>query len=273
MPLRVRFQYPTGAKLGYSIERLSDGGFFDFSSATFATAPVTMTMPLPEDQGIFVGRYRTTLVPTPAATFTNGDYCITVHDLGNSSAVVAELAATMHSGDDASESITAPTNPTVPNSGFETPVIGAGKFQYSPVGGTWTFGNTGSAVNSGAGIAGNSSGFTSSNPLAPEGAQVAFIQGKGAISQTVSNWAAGNYAILFQAAQRAYSTPPGQDLTIQVDGILVGKCTPTSAIYGGYYKTGPFTVAQGNHTISFVGMNTAGGDNTAFIDDIQVVSV
>ena len=273
MPLRVRFQYPTGANLGYSIERLSDSAFFDFANASFAIAPVTMTTPLPEDRGVFVGRYRTTLLPTPVATFTDGDYRITVHDLANSSAVVAQLAATMHFGDDVSQSITAPTNPTVPNSGFETPVVGAGKFEYGPVGGTWTFGNTGSAVNSGAGVAGNSSGFTSANLAAPAGAQVAFIQGKGSISQTVPNWAAGNYAILFQAAQRAYGTPPGQDLTMLVDGTEVGKCMPTSEKYGGYYKTGPFTVAQGNHTISFVGMSTAGGDNTAFIDDIQVVSV
>jgi len=30
MALRIRFQYPTGGSLGYSIERLADGLFFDF---------------------------------------------------------------------------------------------------------------------------------------------------------------------------------------------------------------------------------------------------
>ena len=41
---------------------------------------------------------------------------------------------------------------TVPNAGFETPVVGAGAFQYAPAGGSWTFV---------AGISGNGSGFTS----------------------------------------------------------------------------------------------------------------
>ena len=31
MALRIQFQYPTGSRLGYSIERLSDGSFYDFS--------------------------------------------------------------------------------------------------------------------------------------------------------------------------------------------------------------------------------------------------
>ena len=56
---------------------------------------------LPEDSGIFQGRYKMTLTTTPTAQFTDGDYAVTVHDKANSNNVVAELASTMHSGDDA----------------------------------------------------------------------------------------------------------------------------------------------------------------------------
>jgi hypothetical protein len=102
MSLRIRFQYATGSKLGYSIERLSDGSLYDFSTSTFVTSPTTPITSLPEDSGNFLGRYKTTLTPTPAAQFTDGDYVVTVHDQNASNNVVAELGATIHAGDDAS---------------------------------------------------------------------------------------------------------------------------------------------------------------------------
>jgi hypothetical protein len=102
MALRIRFQYPTGSQLGYSIERLGDGSFFDFSTSSFAATPATPISSLPEDSGLFKGRYKLTLSPTPVTQFTDGDYAVTVHDQAASSNVVAELASTMHAGDDAS---------------------------------------------------------------------------------------------------------------------------------------------------------------------------
>ena len=36
------------------------------------------------------------------------------------------------------------------------------------------------------------------------------------------------------------------------------------------YTTGSFTVGAGSHTITFVGLDTAGGDNTAFIDAVGI---
>ena len=100
MALRIRFQYPTGSGLGYSIERLTDGLLFDFADSTFKAAPTTLIAALPEDSGNFLGRYKVTLAPTPVAQFTDGHYAVTVHDQKNSNAVVAELAATMRNGDD-----------------------------------------------------------------------------------------------------------------------------------------------------------------------------
>lgn len=100
MALRIRFQYPTGSNLGYSIERLVDGTLYDFSTSTFVATPTTLIAPIPEDTGSFLGRYKVTLDPTPVAQFADGHYCVTVHDQKTNSAVVAELAATMTNGDD-----------------------------------------------------------------------------------------------------------------------------------------------------------------------------
>ena len=114
MALRIRFQYPTGSQLGYSIERLGDGSLYDFSSNTFVASPTTPISSLPEDQGIFKGRYKFTLGVTPIAQFTDGDYAVTVHDQAAASNVVAELATTMHSGDDATVTLQATGNASDP---------------------------------------------------------------------------------------------------------------------------------------------------------------
>ena len=114
MALRIRFQYPTGSQLGYSIERLGDGLFYDFSNSTFVATPATPISTLPEDQGIFKGRYKFTLSPTSSLQFADGDYAVTVHDQAAASNVVAELATTMHSGDDATAAVSAAASPVDP---------------------------------------------------------------------------------------------------------------------------------------------------------------
>ena len=154
-----------------------------------------------------------------------------------------------------------------PGAGFETPPVGAGTFgafQYDPAGSAWAFVGA-------AGISGNGSGFTSGNPDAPEGAQVAFLQGDGSFSQSVSGWAAGTYRIGFQAAQRGNRQAAYQDFDVLVDGEVVATVTPAGTDYA-TYTTAAFGVSAGTHTITFRGRNTAGGDNTAFLDDIQVVT-
>jgi hypothetical protein len=101
MSLRIRYQYPRGSSLGYSIERLADGLFYDFTSAKFTASPATLVAPLPEDSGSFIGRYKVTLSPTPSSQFTDGDYVVTVHNLASSQVVLAEMAVVMRNGDDA----------------------------------------------------------------------------------------------------------------------------------------------------------------------------
>jgi hypothetical protein len=139
--------------------------------------------------------------------------------------------------------------------------VGAGTFQYRPAGTPWTFAGN-------AGISGHGSGFTAGNPNAPEGAQVAFLQTTGSVSQTVAGLAAGTYRLTFQAAQRGNFQASRQDFRVLVDGVAVGTFTPSGTGYSSLTAT--FTVGAGSHTITFQGLDSAGGDNTAFVDNIQL---
>jgi len=148
-----------------------------------------------------------------------------------------------------------------PNGGFELPVLGAGGYQYAPSGACWTFAT-------GGGISGNGSGFTGGNPGAPEGR--AFIQGAGTLQQTIGGFQAGTaYAVTFAAAQRGNYGTSVEDFQVLLDGALLGTFKPDGTSYA-YYSTGAFTAASGMHTLKFVGLDTAGGDNTAFIDNVHL---
>jgi CSLREA domain-containing protein len=143
--------------------------------------------------------------------------------------------------------------------GFEAPALGAGAYEYTPTGSPWTFAGQ-------AGLASNGSIFN--NPAAPQGSQVAFLQNSGSISQAV-DFAADMYVLSFMTAQR-----PGnaQTFQVKVDGVVVATVTPSGSQFASY-TTGPFTVTAGSHTIQLVGLNPQGGDNTAFLDQIQIHSV
>jgi hypothetical protein len=147
---------------------------------------------------------------------------------------------------------------------FETPSVGTGAygaFQYQPGGSPWVF-------DAGSGVAGNGSGFTAGNPDAPDGTQVAFLQGYGSFSQSVT-FAPGTYSISFLAAQRGNYQYSHQTIQVRVDGDVVGTFTPPDTNYSAY-NTASFTVTAGAHTITFAGLDPDGGDkdNTAFIDQV-----
>ncbi len=152
-------------------------------------------------------------------------------------------------------------NPTVPDASFEIPVLGHAKYQYSPTGSSWTF-------NDGAGIAANGSAFTANNPNAPRGRQVSFLQETGSFSQTIS-FRAGSYHISFYAAQRKGVNKSVQNFQVLIDGDVVGTFTPTGFEYK-RYSSGAFTVAAGSHVLTFQGLDSNGGDNTAFIDVVAI---
>jgi hypothetical protein len=103
--------------------------------------------------------------------------------------------------------------PGVYDGGFETPVVGSGAYQYNPSGSPWTFTGT-------SGVSGNGSAFTSGNPDAPEGSQVAFLRNTGSFSQ-VANFTAGTYTLSFLAAQRQNHQTSSQFFQVEIDGVIV----------------------------------------------------
>ena len=147
--------------------------------------------------------------------------------------------------------------------GFESVQLPAGPsgYKYQPTGTAWTYSGS-------SGVSGNSSNFTGGNPNAPEGQQVAFIQNQGAISQTAMVTTGGNFQInLFVAHRANYNTL--QTLNVTVDGVSVGKFTPTSSTYQAL-STAKFNLAAGPHTITFQGLNSS-GDATDFVDGVSIV--
>jgi hypothetical protein len=107
------------------------------------------------------------------------------------------------------------------------------------------------------------SAFTGAPSVAPEGVQVAFLQGNGTISQSVSGFQANSsYVITFSAVQRTNCcNAGGQDIAVYLDDIQLATFHPSN---GGYteYSTPVFTTSTATHTVKFVGLNPLGGDHT-----------
>ena len=98
MSLRIRYQHATGASLGYSVERLGDGTFFDNSTAAFSATPTTPIAALAEYAAPFLGSYGATPA-TPTAQWTNGGYCVRLHDTALNQVIGIALGS-LHNGDD-----------------------------------------------------------------------------------------------------------------------------------------------------------------------------
>ncbi len=245
-PTRVDLGAP-----GENIQSTSRNGAYGFGSGTsFAAPQVTGAI------AVIAGRFPSF---TPAQL---------VQQVVTHTRALATLQGRTISGGilDLAAALTPPTPPgapTVLNAGFEQPSIGpTGSFAYSPSVPNWTF-------NGGAGLSTNASPFTSGNPSAPEGSQVAFIQGTGQISQAITGWNAGTYTVGFLAAQRGNYQTAYQDLDVLVDGTSIGTIRPSGSTYRSY--TSPvFTVTAGNHAIALRGRNSAGGDNTALVDAVAI---
>ena len=156
------------------------------------------------------------------------------------------------------------------NFSFETPSLGT--YQYNPSGAGWTF--TAQSGANGSGISANNSAFTSGNPNAPQSSQVAFLQGTCSISQTFMGLIAGAfYQVTFAAAQRnnIYGQQVGQTWQLRLDGTTISSYAPPESATNYLTYSASFSPAtSGNHTIAFVGSNANGGDNTVFIDNVQL---
>ena len=154
----------------------------------------------------------------------------------------------------------------VSDCGFETPVEGSGSgaYAYNLSGSPWTFSTL-------SGISGNESGFTSGNPSAPQGAQVAFLQAQGSIAQTITTFQSyTTYLLTFEAAQRG-NYGGSNDFQVYLDNTLLGTYKPDGTTYAPL-STNTFTTSAGTHVLRFVGLNSAGGDDSALIDNISLTA-
>jgi hypothetical protein len=152
---------------------------------------------------------------------------------------------------------------TVPNGTFETPSLPASPgYAYAPAGSGWDMVN-------GAGLTRNTSPFTGNTQLAPEGAQVLFLQGVGAASRTL-NFAAGSYLFSFSAAQRE-NVPSAQRIELRVDGAVIQTFTPAGTAYQRLTSVAVL-LASGPHSIELRGANTV-GDHTALVDALQATRI
>jgi len=95
------------------------------------------------------------------------------------------------------------------------------------------------------------------------------LRDTSSFTQSVAGWAAGSYTISFRAAQRGNQSGCVEDFQVLVDGHVVGTFAPAGTAYRAY-STATFAVAAGAHTITFVGLDTANGDNTALIDEVAL---
>ena len=155
------------------------------------------------------------------------------------------------------------------NPSFETPGVGAGDGSYvylaGPVDG-WTY-------NGGAGVSGNSSGFTNGNAPAPDGGQVLFLQNTGTASQTLSGFQSGyTYTLSFDMASRQnYGFDPTQVLQVTLGTQTLFSGLPFINSPNYEVETVSFT-ASGSQTLEFAGLD-AGPDSTDFVDDVAISDV
>jgi alpha-L-rhamnosidase len=149
------------------------------------------------------------------------------------------------------------------DSGFETPMVS--NFVYGLTGSPWTFSDK-------AGITSAHSGMTDGGPSSPpEGTQAAFVQKDGTFSQVIAGMVPGtSYTLTFSAAQRVNSSEGGETWQVKLDDTVIGDYSPPkeASTYTDYTAT--FTPTSASQTLSFVGTNTRGGDNTIMIDNIRI---
>jgi len=159
-----------------------------------------------------------------------------------------------------------PADDAIVDGSFEEPPLPVNSYQTDAVGSAWQFSGT-------AGISKNGSDFSTNwveAQNAPVGSQVAYLQDYGSMSQTLY-LDAGTYELSFFAAQRAIYQSHYQQFSILVDGTQYGLVNPVNTLFG-FYHTTTFTVPSGVHTVEFVGLDPAGGDNTAFIDQVTLTA-
>jgi len=256
-------------------------GTYVFTSTLALNAPIIL--------GAIPGRNQVSLTwsPSPFATSYNlkratnpgGPYATVAGNLGATNYTDTAVAnnvtyyyvvSAQNPAGESDDSAEARATPQfVYNFGFETPALGT--FQYNPSGASWTF--TPSSGSGGSGLTPNGSLFNSSNPNAPEGSQVAFLQSISTIAQSISGFVPGaKYAVTFSAAQRAGQYQQSrQTWDLRVDNTVIASYAPPATATSYVDYTTNFTATAATHTLAFAGTDLPGGDNTVFLDNVRIV--
>lgn len=198
----------------------------------------------------------------------SGAYVIRAMAVDNRGAVKASATRTV--------TVNGGSPPSFPNSGgFELPDLASGTYQANPSGSGFTWSPV--APDGQSGITENGSAFNTygcpagwCQQVAPNGTQAAFIQGAKIISKQLL-FPYGSYKVRFKAAQR-HVNYSALGIRVKVDGVQIGNIiTPTSDSYVSW-DSAQFTVSAGNHTITLEGYNPDAHDNTAFVDQLKIVT-
>lgn len=188
-----------------------------------------------------------------------GVYAIRALAVDNRGAVKASITRTV--------TVNGGGPPTFANSGFELPDMADGTYQANPSGSSYAWSPVSPTGQSG--ISENHSAFTTSQ-LAPNGSQVAFVQGAKIITQQLT-FPYGTFRVQFKAAQRA-SNQTALGIYVKVDGTIVGSViTPMTDTYV-VKQSAQFTVNAGPRTVTLEGYNPDDMDNTVFIDQLKIVN-
>lgn len=161
----------------------------------------------------------------------------------------------------------------VANGSFESPVVTDSRgYAYNPTGGSWSF-IGGSGI-----VAGTPTPFNTPS-AAPDGQQVAFLQAASdrvpsRISQSITLSSSGTFRLTFFDAGRNNPYYTG-NTTFDV---LLGNTVlaTTSTVTGQPYtpQSVEFTAAAGTYDLAFAfNPSQPAGDNTAFLDNVQVTQL
>jgi hypothetical protein len=156
------------------------------------------------------------------------------------------------------------------NGGFEQTQYSAGYYAYPN--GTldgWTY--NGSAILNASGA---SAWYIGSGPSGFEGDQYMALQGTSSLSQGF-NSDGGTFELSFLDAGRSGFGPYNGDQTFQVwiDSTLIGTFSTVSNSNFVLQIINGIVLTSGYHTLTFLGIDPLGGDETAFLDDINLTQV
>ena len=114
------------------------------------------------------------------------------------------------------------------------------------------------------------------NGVIPHGVQVAFLQGDGALSQTISGFTVGGdyYVHYYENSRGGYSVP---SIEVKVGETTVVSAHAVPPVGGGnpYRRVSSemFVASAASLDLAFVKSNPLGGDSTALIDNVAIIQV